>query len=84
MLLNSGQFLSERAKISSKMEAWVDLATGERTTFRQANARANQIAHMLLSLGLAPGERVAALMSNLPLHASRTTRARRPVSCSWS
>jgi len=69
MLLNSGQFLTERAKISSSMEAWVDLTTGERTTFRQANARANQVAHVLLSLGLAPGDRVAALMSNLPLHA---------------
>ena len=69
MLLNAGQFLTERAKISANMEAWVDLATGERTTFRRANARANQIAHYLLSLGLAPGDRVAALMSNLPLHA---------------
>jgi len=69
MLLNAGQFLTERAKISANMEAWVDLVTGERTTFRQANARANQVAHALRSLGLAPGDRVAALMSNVPLHA---------------
>ena len=69
MLLNSGQFLTERAKLSSKMEAWVDLVSGERTTFREANARANQIAHTLLAMGFAPGDRVAALMSNTPVHA---------------
>ncbi len=69
MLLNAGQFLTERAKISANMEAWVDLVTGERITYRQANARASQLAHFLLSQGLAPGDRVAALMSNVPLHA---------------
>ena len=69
MLLNSGQFLTERAKISAHMEAWVDLVSGERTTFREANARANRIAHALLAMGLAPGDRVAALMSNTPMHA---------------
>lgn len=69
MLTNAGQFLTERAKISATMEAWVDLASGERTTFREANARANRIAHVLLAQGLAAGDRVAALMSNTPLHA---------------
>jgi acyl-CoA synthetase (AMP-forming)/AMP-acid ligase II len=69
MLLNSGQFLTERAKISANMEAWIDIVTGERTTFRQANARANRIANALLSIGIQPGDRVAALMSNIPLHA---------------
>jgi acyl-CoA synthetase (AMP-forming)/AMP-acid ligase II len=69
MLLNAGQFLTERARISAEMEAWVDHATGERVTYRQANSRANQVAHYLRSTGLAPGDRVAVLQSNTPLHA---------------
>jgi acyl-CoA synthetase (AMP-forming)/AMP-acid ligase II len=64
MLLNSGQVLTERAKIAPLAEAVVDTATGSRLTFRQLNERANQSANALLGLDFSPGERIACLMSN--------------------
>jgi acyl-CoA synthetase (AMP-forming)/AMP-acid ligase II len=70
MLLNGGQVLTERAKISGRLEAWIDADTGERLSFAEANARTNQLAHVLLSRGLAPGDRVGVLMGNTPLHAA--------------
>ena len=70
MLLNGGQVLTERAKISARLEAWIDSDTGERLSFAEANARTNQLAHVLLARGLAPGDRVGVLMGNTPLHAS--------------
>ena len=66
MLVNSGQVLTERAKISPEMESLVDPETGERYTFRETNSRANQVANTLLGLKLSPGERVGCLMSNCP------------------
>jgi acyl-CoA synthetase (AMP-forming)/AMP-acid ligase II len=66
MLVNAGQTLSERAKISGRMEAIVDVATGARYDFRQLNERTNQFANTLLGLGLNAGDRVACLMSNQP------------------
>jgi acyl-CoA synthetase (AMP-forming)/AMP-acid ligase II len=69
MLLNGGQVLTERAKISSRMEAWIDFDTGERVTFQEGNLRTNQLAHVLLERGLVPGDRVGVLMGNTPLHA---------------
>ena len=70
MLLNGGQVLTERAKISPRLEAWIDADSGERLSFAEANARANQVAHLLLGRGLAPGHRVGVLMGNTPLHAA--------------
>jgi fatty-acyl-CoA synthase len=64
MLVNAGQTLTERAKLSGRMEAIVEHATGARYDFRQLNERTNQVAHALMGLGLAAGERVACLMSN--------------------
>jgi acyl-CoA synthetase (AMP-forming)/AMP-acid ligase II len=69
MLQNAGQTLTERAKISGPAEAVVDVTTGLRLTFRELNARCNQIAHALLPLGLTAGDRVACLMSNQPRYA---------------
>jgi acyl-CoA synthetase (AMP-forming)/AMP-acid ligase II len=69
MFLNAGQTLTERAKISGRMEAMFDVATGERFTFRQLNDRTNQLANALLASGCRPGERVACLMSNQPRYA---------------
>jgi len=66
MLLNAGQTLTERAKISGRMEALVDPATGDRCTFAELNQRANRLANTLLARRLLPGERVACLMSNCP------------------
>ena len=40
---------------------------GDRTlTFRELDRRANQVAHALLGLGLAPGDRVGILLANVP------------------
>ncbi|MGI9246716.1 MAG: AMP-binding protein, partial [Steroidobacteraceae bacterium] len=69
MLVNAGQTLTERAKISAGMEAIVDGSTGARYDFREYNARSNQLAHALLALGLATGDRVACLMANQPRYA---------------
>ena len=69
MLVNAGQTLTERAKISGRMEAIVDVATGARYDFRQLNERTNQVANSLLGLGLGAGDRVACLMSNQPRYA---------------
>ena len=69
MLLNGGQVLTERAKISGQMEAWIDIDTGERWTFHDGNLRTNQLAHVLLARKLLPGDRVGVLMGNTPRHA---------------
>jgi len=66
MLVNSGQVLTERAKISPNLESFIDPAGGQRHTFRETNERANRLANTLLRLGLNPGERVGCLMSNCP------------------
>jgi hypothetical protein len=44
MLLNGGQVLAERARISARLGAWIDSDTGERLSFAEANARTNQLA----------------------------------------
>jgi acyl-CoA synthetase (AMP-forming)/AMP-acid ligase II len=64
MLLNSGQVLTERAKIGPRAEALVDTASGERLSFQQLNERTNQTANTLLAMHFVPGERIACLMSN--------------------
>lgn len=69
MLLNSGQVLTERAKIAPDVEAIVDTASGLRMNFRQLNARSNQTANTLLALDFRPGDRIACLMSNQSQHA---------------
>ena len=66
MLTNGGQTLTERAKISAGMEAIVDVASGVRYSYRELNARTNQLANTLLTSGFLPGERVACLVSNQP------------------
>ncbi len=64
MLLNSGQVLTERAKIGPRAEAIVDTASGARCDFRQLNDRTNQTANTLLAMEFRPGERIACLMPN--------------------
>jgi acyl-CoA synthetase (AMP-forming)/AMP-acid ligase II len=66
LLLNSGQVLTERAKIDPQVEAVVDTTSGARFDFRRLNERTNQTANTLLGMGLGPGERIACLMSNQP------------------
>ena len=64
MLLNAGQTLTERARLSGATEAIVEFETGRRYTFRELNARTNQVASALLKYGFDAGERIACLMSN--------------------
>jgi acyl-CoA synthetase (AMP-forming)/AMP-acid ligase II len=66
MLINSGQTLTERAKVSGPMAALVDIASGDRCTYAELNRRTNRVANTLLARGFRPGDRVACLMSNCP------------------
>ena len=64
MKVNIGQILRNRARRDPKIEALVDTNSGERFTYAEINARTNQTAHMLLDLGVRPGDRVAVLLMN--------------------
>ncbi len=65
MTINIGHFLAKRALLSPQLEAIVEpSAGGRRQTFRQLNARCNQVANALRASGVAPGERVGLLMMN--------------------
>ena len=46
--------------------AYIMASTGETVTFGELEARANQGAHLLLSLGLARGDAIAVMMDNSP------------------
>jgi acyl-CoA synthetase (AMP-forming)/AMP-acid ligase II len=61
---NLGGFLAKRAYLTPDREAYVDSHTQERLTFRQLNARANQLVSSLLKAGLQKGERVGLLLMN--------------------
>ena len=58
-----GALLSERGRISREMEGAVDLASGERLSFADLDARSSAIASALADL-VAPGERIALLAGN--------------------
>ncbi|MGD8326378.1 MAG: long-chain fatty acid--CoA ligase [Sphingomonadales bacterium] len=64
MLRDVGQILSERARLSSDLEAIVDLARGRRFDYQTFENRANALAHILQERGVKKGDRVAILMSN--------------------
>lgn len=61
---NIGLILSKRALLDGSKEAYVDSQSGLRLTFTELNERSNQVANMLLSLGLGKGDRVAIMMMN--------------------
>jgi len=61
---NLGLILYKRAFLNPEREAYVDSHSHERLTFRELNARCNQLANSLLAAGVAPGERVALLLMN--------------------
>lgn len=46
--------------------AYKMLSTGEEVTYSELHARANQIAHLLRSLGIRPGDHIAFCMENHP------------------
>ncbi len=62
--MNVGSHLSKRAELNPGLEALVDDVTGRRFTFSELDERAHRIAHLLLGLGLAKGDRVAVLLPN--------------------
>jgi fatty-acyl-CoA synthase len=59
-------WLAKRAVLSPDRIGLVDYATGVETTFAQWDARANQTAHYLVSLGISKGDLVAVYSSNCP------------------
>ena len=61
---NLGGFLAKRAYLTPEREAYVDSHTRERLTFRQLNARGNQLVSSLVKAGLQKGERVGLLLMN--------------------
>ena len=62
--MNIGHFLSARARLNPHKEFIYDVHAGRRFSFRESNARANQLCHALLGMGLQPGDRVAILAYN--------------------
>ena len=64
MLTNVGHLLTKRAAITPHREAFVEWERNRRFTFSELNTRSNQIASVLLSQGIKPGDRVATLLKN--------------------
>ena len=65
---NVGLFLSKRASLSPNLEAFVDVASGLRLSYKELNERSNQMAHVLTDHGIKKGDRVALLMLNCPTY----------------
>ncbi len=65
---NVGLFLSKRASLSSDLEAFVDIASGLRLSYKELNERSNQIAQVFRERGIQKGDRVALLMLNCPAY----------------
>jgi len=61
---NIGRILTRRAELNASREAYVDSKSGLRLTFKELNARTNQIANVLLDLGVKKGDRVGIMMMN--------------------
>ncbi|HIA21050.1 MAG TPA: hypothetical protein EYN80_01190, partial [Alphaproteobacteria bacterium] len=59
---NVGLFLSKRASLSPNLEAFVDIASGLRLSYKELNERSNQVAHMLRDRGIKKGDRVCFYM----------------------
>ena len=54
---NIGSILTRRAELNASREAYVDSQSGLRLTFKELNDRTNQVANMLLDLGVKKGDR---------------------------
>jgi acyl-CoA synthetase (AMP-forming)/AMP-acid ligase II len=61
---NLGLFLTKRAFLSPDREAYVDSHSPLRLTYRELNARANQLANAFVAAGVQKGERVGLLLMN--------------------
>ena len=62
---NIGWWLTKRAFLTPEREAYVG-DDGQRLTFRELNARSNQVANAFLEAGVEKGDRVALLLMNSP------------------
>jgi acyl-CoA synthetase (AMP-forming)/AMP-acid ligase II len=61
---NLAQFLAKRAELNPRLEALIDVATGQRFTYAELNGQVNQMAQALAGLGVRKGDRVATLLMN--------------------
>ncbi len=61
---NIGQFLTNRARRDTYLEAIYEHATGRRFSYKELNDRSNQVAHSLRSIGVSLGDRVGLLLMN--------------------
>ena len=64
MSQNIGNFLTYRARRDSALEAIYEPASDTRLSYRELNARSNQVAHALVDLGVSHGDRVGLLLMN--------------------
>ena len=64
MAQNIGEFLTNRARRDTDLEAIYEPATDKRLSYRELNDRSNQVAHSLKDLGVAKGDRVGLLLMN--------------------
>ena len=61
---NLGLFLSKRAFLTPRTEAYVDSHSDVRLTYGELNARSNRVANAFLAAGIGKGERVGLLLMN--------------------
>ena len=64
MTINIGDTLTRRTRRMPNREALVETDSGRRFTYEQINARTNQLANALLSLGAGAGDRIGILLMN--------------------
>ena len=64
MAQNIGQFLTNRARRDTHLEAIYEHATGRRFSYDELNNRSNQVSHALRSLGVSHGDRIGLLLMN--------------------
>ncbi len=62
--MDATDLLSNRARLTPEREALLELETGQRYSYAELNARANQAAHFLQRLGVGSGDRVSILAHN--------------------
>ena len=62
--MHAADLLSKRAHLTPNREALLELATGQRYSYANLNARANRLANLLRGLGVEKGDRVSILANN--------------------
>jgi fatty-acyl-CoA synthase len=62
--MHAADLLSKRAHLTPNREALLELASGQRYTYAELNARANRAANFLRGLGVQKGDRVSILAHN--------------------